>query len=329
MASNLVRLYNGLPRCCSLYLKSIVPRFYCEGNRVLSLQVDALDDFTQQLMQRKVGKWYLKNKKHILALDDSKQTTVVEKQVVQSLNMDQLNSLFQNVIEQNCSKAITDLVQQCIIHNKVPSLSVLIHGLAICSHAGNKEGVLLVRKLCEKTRPDVLQSNSNFDHFMAEAIWVKGDIFKSLDLFEKVYYENAFLRRRIRLMLKHLVVDLVANKSEGALWHLIAFSEKLAKDYKDFFPLTCVWQACFLSEWYTDQCIAVELLERNEELCKSIVSRIHYVVYVSLKCHRTEVVYRLVEIMLKYGMKQQSSLVLLSLLDYQCKFGFCNNAYLT
>lgn len=307
------------PRLISLLtLSRVLPQFYSK------FEVDVMDDFTSQLMQNKIGKWALQKKKNDALLDQIQKNgdKHVEEISVENMGIDQLNLLFQNSIENNDTESVINLVKLCIKHNKSPAVSTLIGVLSICGESGDKETIFQIQELCKTHNPIALKQNSHFRHFLAKAIWVKGDVCKALEIFESVYRKNPFLRRRIRLMLKYLISDLVINGSEAALGNTIKFSERILRDFQDFNPLTCVWQACFLSEWFTDQCVALELLEKHNGLCESVICRIPYVVFVSLKCHRTEVVYRLLEILLKFQMKQQYSDVLVSLLEYECKIYF-------
>lgn len=54
-----------------------------------------------------------------------------------------------------------------------------------------------------------------------------------------------------RSILKHLILDSVASQSEATVVNFMQFSELLVKEYSDYFPLACLWQACILSEWFT------------------------------------------------------------------------------
>ncbi|XP_056639032.1 uncharacterized protein LOC130446674 isoform X2 [Diorhabda sublineata] len=257
--------------------------------KMLSIEVDSMDTFTTQLIQKKVDKWSamksVTKKSYAIKIEEDSSPDKLQ------LSSDQINTLFKEFIDLNDSCKIFDLIQQCIALEICPSLSHLLYALS--------------------------EPHSYFKHYIAEAIWIKGNIHEALILLKEVYQHNTLLRRRVRLIWKNLIVDIVASRSKAVLISIINFAEYLAKEYKDYFPLACVWQICFLSEWYSDQCEALVLLSKHEELRKNVISRISYVVAISLQNHRTDVVYRLLETLLKYEMKTQYSGVLLSLLDYQ------------
>ncbi|XP_018563048.1 uncharacterized protein LOC108904839 [Anoplophora glabripennis] len=283
---------------------------------------DTLDEFTSQLTQKKANKWNIQ-KDPKKPMNDCLSNTEINNTLseLKDYSIEKINLLFKDCIELGNNLDLVNLTRQCIEYRKCPSLSNLTHILTLCAQEGDKNLIILLDELCEEFHPDIAKANSNFRHYLAEAIWVKGNILESLKMFKEVYSENAFLRRRIRLVFKFLTQDIISTRSEAALINIVKFAEELLREYKDFFPLACVWQSCFLSEWFTDQCLALQLLEMNEGLCKAVVNRVPYVVTISLSSHRTDVVYRLLELLLKYEMKLQYSSVLSALLDYQISRG--------
>ncbi|CAH1100541.1 unnamed protein product [Psylliodes chrysocephalus] len=284
-------------------------------DRMLTMEEDSLDEFTTQLLQKKIEKWSARKTVPKISVDIKQVDDPTHN--ISDLGIDKINNLFHEAIEYNDNSQILELIEQCISIKVCPSTSNILYTLTVCSQSGNIISIRNIEKLCRQQCPEVLAMNSNFRHFVAEAIWVKGNTNEALILFREVYKENTFLRRKIRLMLKNLIVGVVANRSEVILHNTMKFAEELAKEYKDFYPLACIWQTCFLSEWFTDQCLALDLLNKYNELFKAVVHRIPYVVAVSLHNHQAEVVYRLLEILLKFEMKSQYVGVLLALLDYQ------------
>lgn len=281
-------------------------------------EIDTMDTFTSQLIERQIKKWDLRRQQSEGTLCNTAATNCITNLKIEEITKYQLDDMFQTAIDEENAKSLIHLTTFCVKTNKLPPFSIVNNAVSICSKFGEKDVIHALEKLCYIHYPDFLKENSNFQHFLAEAVWVRGDTTKAIDLFEKIYRKNPYLRRKIRAMLKNLITDLVKNRSEAALWNVINFSERILNDFHDFVPLTCVWQACFLSEWFTDQCIALELVERNNGLCTAVINRIPYVVFISLKCHRTEAVYRLLEVLLKYKMDVQCGNVLSSLLSYQC-----------
>lgn len=283
---------------------------------------DVMDDFITQLTQRRCNDWNYTHKKFAnkeLLPKLNKDYKVPVNVNLKGADIEQVNGLLESALQNEDYETMVAIVNECIKWEKCPSLSNLMKVLSTLAQNGERNIIVKLQVLYEKAQPKVLNANADFHLYLAEAMWIKGNINKALNLFANVYKSHIFLRRRIKLILKYLILDVVTNRSEGVLINLIDFCEILVKEYEDYYPLGCVWQSCFLSEWYTDQCISMELLERNEGLCKAVINRIPYVVTIALRTHQTDVVHRLLEILLKYDLKLESSVVLTALFNYRCK----------
>nr|XP_023012217.1 uncharacterized protein LOC111502376 [Leptinotarsa decemlineata] len=294
-----------------------------EPNKALTAEFNSIDDFTTQLIQSKVNKWTAQNPIQPAAKKVFIGQSACENELedIASLNKEELNQLFQNTADSFDNEKLLRLMKQCIKLKRCPSLHHIFYTLSVSSKIGDKSTIEDIRQLCEYICPEVLRTNANFQHYVAEAVWIKGNINESLRIFRNIYSNTTHLRRNIREMLKFLILNTVSRRSEVALVSIIKFSEDLKNEYADFFPLTYVWQTCFLSEWFSDQCIAFDLLTKHDGLCGAVTSRIPYVVAVSLKNHNTELVHRLFEVLLHFDMKSQYEGVLLALLDYQIRQG--------
>lgn len=288
------------------------------------VQLESVDDFTSKLLQTKSSKW--QNKQEFLNKISSNSISVPyvdrkynDNETCSSCNNinREINIQLRNAIDTSDQQRIRDLINTCTKSHYCPPTTILINIFSICSHNGDKDTIDKLISLCDQVSPQLLEQNSHFRHYVAEVIWIKGNIKKSLDLFLLVYEENPLLRPRIQTMLKYLINNVVLHRSEASLVNVIRFSETLYQKYNDFYPLRCIWQECFLSDWYTDQCLALELLEKHEKLRNAIETNVPYVVSSSLHFHRTDVLYRLLEIFLKYDIKEEYKFVLIALLEYQ------------
>lgn len=152
------------------------------------------DEFTSQLMQKQRSKWQYRTS---LAQSNIKHVPF-EGAENPTKKLNDVNHLFQVAINSGDSAAIEDLTKHCIKCDKTPFLPVLIESLSVCSRCGDKDAIVRIVQLFEITRPEFLREYSNFEHYKAQAIWIKGDITKSLNIFEKVYRENEFLRPKVR-----------------------------------------------------------------------------------------------------------------------------------
>lgn len=295
-------------------------------------EIDALDTFTTQLLRRKTDRWeHIRVKKK---MNNTKPCSTVLQQTslskedyildISNFIEDELNDLIIKAENEDNYKLLDYIFTQCVKYEKCPTGAALQKLLSFFAQSGDKDSIKRFQILAEKINPEQYELNAKFLHYLAEAIWTRGNVQESLKLFEEVYENYVFLRRKIKLMIKFMIVNVISDHSEATLVVIINFTEDIATKYDDYFPLACIWQACFISEWYSDQCKAAEILERHEKLCHHISNRIHFVVNTALKSHRTEVVHRLFELLLKYDMKIHYNFILQSLFNYRCK---CVNKY--
>lgn len=318
------------PLTANIFIKTV---HNTDSNRIqneCSTDTDVLDSFTTQLLQKKTDKWWnLRIKKKIVTsqysvvnstdinFKKSKTDSVVD---ICSFDTKDLNELIIENAQQVNSELINKITTQFLEYKICPTGSALRNVLSFYAVKGDREMIKRLQIFVEEHNKNEFLLNAKFLHYLAEAIWFKGNISDSLQLFQEVFDDYVFLRRKLKLMLKYMIINVISSKSEATLVLIINFAQQIAEKYDDYFLLSCVWQVCFLSEWYADQCRATQLLEDNEKLSFHIVNRIHFIVNTSIKIHQVETVHRLLELLLKYNMKSYIAFVLQSLFNYRCKF---------
>lgn len=293
--------------------------FFC-AFQTLNIETDSIDTFTTQLLQNKVNKWNEISKKCDSTVRKTEFKLIKDEPSITKLSLNEINKIFEEAVQMEDDDKLIHLMKECICYKKCPSSTYILDTLQIFAQRGEKSLILGIEQLCNERNPTLLAKNSNFKHFLAEAIWVKGNIPESLTLFKEVYVNNSFLRRRIKLRLKMLIGTAIDKQSEAVLININNFATEIYEHFGDIFLLICVWQVCIISKWFTNQNFAMDMLKKNEILRKAVSNRIQYIVVVLLYHHRTEVVYRLLEILISTHMKSQYIGVLLALLDYQSKY---------
>lgn len=327
-------LYNGMYRSqnlifkifCSCHLSKIIKNVHNSNSQ--QTEIDAIDIFTTELLKKKSYKWQtIQIKKKLHENKKLVPTSNVNKTIDTDTCMnnyeydkEKLSELIDESIELHNFKKAMFLTKQCIENKICPSAEVVQKILSYCAQSGDKETIIMLQKFVQELEPEIYTMNAKFLHYLAEAAWVRGNICESVKLFDEVYTNYTYLRRKTRLMIKYLITNVMTERSEASLVILIRFAEKLANEFADYFPLSCVWQACFLSEWYSDQCKAAEILDKHEGLYSHIENKIPYVVNSALKNHQPEAVHRLFEILLKYKMKTHYTFVLHALFNYKCEY---------
>lgn len=305
---------------CKSYKTVIIPSYalvkYIHKNienRSVILEVDTLDDFTSQLIQKQSSKWEniqaksKRHQKHVFSVKHSSDEPLV---------------LWDKAIEERNTKTILELLDFCVEIDKPPPKSKINSVLQILAENGKSLAILQLKTLYEKHLPDVLKIHTNFDLYLAEAFWNQGDMRKSLNLFQEVYATSKSFKTQINETLKCLFLNTIRNHSEAVLLMVIKFCKQLHDKHEDIFLLSVVWQICFLSEWFSDQEVAFDLIEENGELRKIVLLRMPFIVTVALNSHQIDVVYRLLEFLLRHNLQTECSSVLHHLFDYKskCKF---------
>lgn len=288
------------------------------------LITDALDDFTTQLLLKKTTKWDVvkERAKNVQIKDYKLAAECPPKLAVDKMISIDLDAAFQSSLDDNNNLYIIMLIEECMKHKVAPSMIILTNLLSYFSTSGKCKVLNMIIKLCEVVNPEILASNSNFTHYIAEAISVNGDTNTAIALLEKVYIENTYLRRRIKLMLKNIILEVVNNRSEAAIVGLLRFTESLSVNHKDTYPLACMWEACFLSEWFSEQMLAIDILKRHKNLFGVVTERINFIVNTSLRKQQFDAVLRFLEYLLENKLQTQYSIVIVTMFDYNYKRGY-------
>lgn len=284
------------------------------NTRTISIEFNSVvDDLTSNLIQTHSCKRDLIHSKTKMRPIAS--NMALPKENSNNFNLDEL---FVNAAGKNDMDAFDKLISDCKISQSTPSKEVVAQLLVTSAFNGTLEVINKLKDLYEYVEPEVLEANAFFNPYLAEGIWRRGNIAKSLDLFEETYTKYEHCRCYLRTVLNHLFLKNLAENSETHLKSVIAFSERLAHKFGDMVCLITIWQVCFLSEWFSDQCVAMDLMDRNKELFTAASKRFPLLVRCALDKHKTEKVYRLLEFLLKKEAKLDCALVLQELFSYKC-----------
>lgn len=293
----------------------VVSRLLSDKVVTLALESDdVMDNFTTELIQKRSSKWDIqlkdvKNKSCRLL----KQECSIDVDI-KTLSETQLNDLIQKAVKNGHNENVKFLIQKCLEADICPRPD-LVNSL-FEYYIKDITMVYAIQKLVQRNNDYISLINGNFDHYVAESLWLNEEILKALPIFETVYRKHNHLRRKIRLTFKYLIFD-VTNRSEAILVNIIKFSEHIMEDFKDDYMMSCIWQVCFISEWYTDQKLALDLLEKHANLSHSIISHIPTIVQISLRNHQVDVVQRLLEVLMQFQIESQYCYVLMALFNYK------------
>lgn len=300
--------------CCSLF------HFQCnfkylsstENSATVHLQ-DVIDNFTIQLIQKKI--WDMKSKKlqHMkLSLKNKHFVTILD---IKNSNIEQLDEVFNCALVECNDTAVVALMRECLKLQMSPSSDYIVQVMSICAQNGEVELIDGLKILC-KQKDINLPTNFSFEIYNAHAVWIKGHVMKALNLFEELYITNPFLRRHIRIILKQLISVEVKKSSEAVLINMLKVAKNIKESHNDYSFLTYIWESCFLSELFSDQQLAIALLYEDQKLVEVLAIRLPIILYKTLKIHRTESIYKLLEYFHVMNMEEECTIVAMAFLDY-------------
>ncbi|KAK5647425.1 hypothetical protein RI129_002317 [Pyrocoelia pectoralis] len=300
-----------------LRTKSMNKYFCNHQENILTLDSDTLDTFTTQLMQRKCNKWETDRIKQNSKLEPIQIKFQMNKKV--AIDLTNVDNILCDALEADNEDCITNVIEECIKFRTVPDMSNFLQILSYFARRGDKVTILKLIELSKLFDDTILLRYSYFKHYIAEVTWTKGNINEAIILFEEVYSSNIYLRRRIRSMLNNLVSDSIRGRSEAVLFLMLNFAKRLGNNYRDYYTLACIWRNCILSEWFTDQSIALDLLENDEKLRKTVMNHIPIVVHIALREHQIDLAYRILEVLMKCESKIQYAKIVEILFDYRVR----------
>lgn len=299
----------------------------CVERTLMSATSDVLDSFTDELSRKKSDKWKFLNRQKAIqcanerSLNDSNQNSLQEDFECYDINVNSLDELLTKVIRSKEYNLIIKILKFSGAKQLCPSPELLLEAASVLSRIGSRTGVEVVMSVCESLNKNEFYNQAEYKHYMAEATWIRGDIREALDMFAEVYKYHVTLRRKVRHMTKFLFAECVSKRSEASVVLVTNFAKKFAEEYGDYYFLSFLWQFCFLSEWFCDQKMADKLLEQYKELRALIMDRIKIIAVTALKQEEVEVVQRLLEVTLRYEMKQDYAHILSELFDFKCARG--------
>lgn len=299
----------------------------CVERTSINATSDCLDSFIDELVQKKAYKWKHHNIQKTIQCEIERSASDIDEQKLQDSSQSNRTDVDVNDIDELITKVIRSKEYNHIIpilnysarQKYCPSPDLLLEAASIFSRTGNKAGVHVVKSVCELLNKNEFYNQAEYSHYVAEASWVSGNVNEALDMFAFVYKHHASLRRKVRNMTKFLFAECISNRSEASVVLVTNFAKKFAEEYGDYYFLSYLWQFCFLSEWFCDQKMASELLEKYQELRTIIMDRIKVIAVTALRQGKVETVQRLLEVTLKYERRQDYRHILREFFDYKCK----------
>lgn len=296
---------------------------------------DAIENFTSELINKSQLKWSPKTKTVRIAAASKGDLLLVRKTTqqllkeinsiydsvlcvdVRKLQDEQLSALFTNAIAENSRQDLNFLANECLKWTRLPTRQVNLDVLGFYEKTKQFENLEKYYDFCLTMD----ESPFHLQLFKVQFYWTEGNTDKALNLLDEIHDvarktsdDRGDLIACKDLFLK-LINDAVGKKSEAVLLKLIHLIETL----EDMSILEQAWNELFISEWFSDQQLALGLFRRHGSLRLRISVQINYITFLLLREHNVDAVYRLVEILLSHEMMHECQKVLGLLFDYQCE----------
>ncbi|XP_065350180.1 uncharacterized protein LOC135946064 [Cloeon dipterum] len=148
---------------------------------------------------------------------------------------------------------------------------------------------------------------------------------KALQVVEQFYVRLPNSRREARSHLASIIKDVVSKHSSDAL--LVQCKQlalRLNRDFADSRPVIFLWHACFISEWFSDQQVARELLaeiSRSRTLVETFSKKLMTATYTALGRDRPDLVQDLIQDLISNNLRAQLTIPMRLLFDYRCDMG--------
>lgn len=356
MSLLLIQSLHPLFRCSSSASLLVLQSTIKLSNKNKSTTADSIDSFTNDLVVRKSLKWQILQQK-IAPMPSSQPIKPIPTAIITVPNetlSHQFRSKAQKLISEISSLSDVDLciefdtltqyhidhlllsalfdekkknfyaiIDQCILFKKGPSERVAFDVLRYLSDRGDLMYTKLFIELCSQTLPSVYKENFQFDHLLAKCMWKQGNADGGLRLLACVYVKVTALKDSqilvlIRQIFQEIVEETVGKKSEAVLVAVTSVATELSESFNEHQVLAYVWKSCFLSGWFCDQQQAVLLFEVHAPIRAIVGDSVSMTAYKLLQNHNTDAVYRLIELLLKFDMKNECKICLGFLFEYQC-----------
>ncbi|TDG44955.1 hypothetical protein AWZ03_008636 [Drosophila navojoa] len=312
--------------------------------RKSSTQLDAIDCFTNELVNRKTQKWgELRESLMKPAVEEAnyggstfgQNVGLMSKGMmsdlkalrspqlgldIRSLSQPQLDNLLLATLEIKNKLDFLYLIRQCVRWQQLPCNEVFISCLKYLSSLGRMQQLESLAETCRQLNHPFATIYSDLAPFKAIALWHNGNSDVALMTLHRGYGGSLNTeegRRMIRVAFRTIVEETLAQKSEAVLVSLMEVARAIHHEHKDIFVVACVWKQCFASDWFSDQKSAGELFEHYKELQQLVDRRASPLCSSFLSRHNIDAVHRLIEVFLQHNQRSACANCLSLLFNYQ------------
>ena len=183
---------------------------------------------------------------------------------ISNLSSFQLDNLIISSQKESSEAEFKEIINQCILHKKLPSNSTVIEILGVISSEGDQKTLDQFLKLCEEINEEFYLEQHKFDHFTLNCLWTNNSVnltFEGIRDICSAYFADAALLVQLKSLLSKILLETIQNKSEAVLFKFKNLSVEICEKYQDTTVLYNLWSKSFESRWFSDQEISHSLLQ--------------------------------------------------------------------
>lgn len=312
------------------------------GLSLKSSKTDVLDSFTTELL-RKVGddgKLQIESAPKRLEVDEE-MVSLIEKLTthksdrslpfehsmdIRELSAGEVDGYVTVTIDADDRRTFNGIAEQFHQFKMLPRNDLVVRSLQYMCDDTNDSMVPIIRLIdvCREKNIQFYATDMKFAPFLAQYLWTADKFDAALSVLRQTYCtDNDAIKGIVLQNFQCLLRDAIANREEQALEKIETFATEIFRKRQDSRLMLYVFNDCFLSTWFSDRTIAVQLFRLWEPLRTSFCKNADRFVYERLQQRDVDTVQRLIELCLEFKLMDECRVCLFMLFDYQCKCRRC------
>lgn len=308
------------------------------GISLKSSNTDALDLFTTELLRKLEDdrKLQLESTPKGMEVDEEKVTLMRKLKThrsdrslpfehsmdIRELSAGEVDGYVTVTIDADDRRTFNGIAEQFHQFRMLPRNDLVVRSLQYMCDDTNDAMAPTIRLIdvCREKNLHFYATDMKFAPFLAQYLWRADQFDAALSVLRQTYAtDNAAIKGIVLQNFQCLLRDAIANREEGALEKIETFATEIFQRRHDLRLMQYVFNDCFLSTWFRDRTIAVQLFRLWEPLRTSFCMNADRFVYERLQQHDVDAVQRLIELCLQFKLTNECRVCLFMLFDYQCK----------
>lgn len=227
------------------------------------------------------------------------------------------------VIDCNDKKTFNELFDQIIKLKRLPSDSNVLRILCfICDDStASMDKIMQLVDVCKEENVVFYARSMEFAPFLSQYLWKMQRFDDALSTLAEIYpTTDKSVKSSVLRNFRQIIFDAIRNQDEEIVNKLVQSAKKIFQTRKSPTILVYIWADCFYSPFYSNQMIANDIFEEYKIVRDIISMDIGWIVLSLIQQHNIDGLQRLIEQLLKFGMKEECGNCMRALFDYHCKY---------